>query len=52
MTPNASASGRPVSRRTVASGLAWTAPAVAIAASAPAFAASRCSAPTTRQGGY
>ena len=31
----------PISRRTVAKGIAWTAPAVAIAGTAPAFAVSR-----------
>lgn len=37
----------PLSRRTVAAGLAWTAPAVALAAAAPAFAASRPTATNT-----
>lgn len=40
----------PVSRRSVATGLAWAAPAIAATAAAPAFAASSC-APTLRFSG-
>ena len=35
-------SAAPINRRTEAKGIAWSVPAVAIAGSAPAFAASRC----------
>ncbi|WP_220490912.1 hypothetical protein [Tessaracoccus sp. MC1627] len=35
-------SAAPINRRTVAKGIAWSVPAVAIAGTAPAFAASRC----------
>ena len=39
-------SAAPISRRTVAKGIAWTAPAVAIAGTAPAFAVSGPCVPT------
>lgn len=46
-----SGTSHPISRRTVAKGVAWTAPAISIAASAPALAASttpdRCPEPKT-----
>ncbi|WP_220489357.1 hypothetical protein [Tessaracoccus sp. MC1679] len=35
-------SAAPINRRTVAKGIAWSVPAVAVAGAAPAFAASRC----------
>ncbi|MDO5618760.1 hypothetical protein [Kocuria sp.] len=41
---------RDVSRRTVAKGLAWTVPTIAVASAAPAYAASRC-VPTLRVSG-
>ena len=40
--PDMTEINKPVSRRTVAKGIAWTAPVLAVAGTAPAFAVTKC----------